>query len=437
MHTSPLLRSASLVLAMLAANAEADRPITFTPQPSIFPPGVTLAHSPRSSGTFIGAPSIAVLPNGEYLVRFHFAGKPIRPDVSALTRVFASSDRGKTWTHRTDVEGVFWASLFVVGEDVYLIGTNLRDQGSDIIVCRSSDAGHTWTQPKNERTGLIAKGRYHNAPTPVLIHKGRVWRSFESTGPRQELKWAKRNLAHMVSAPADSDLLDARNWTISNGLPYNEGYLNGEFGGWLEGNAVAMPDGSVANVLRVDYRAGPEKAAVIRVCDDGKTSTFDPTSGFIDFPGGCKKFSIRFDPQTRLYWTLSNDVPPKHQGGNPERTRNTVVLMSSPDVRNWTIRSVVLYHPDPGHHAFQYLDFAFDGDDLLAVSRTAHRDGLGGARNQHDANFMTFHRIANFRTRTLADATTGITAEELGITPERARTRGANSSIQGRADGVN
>ena len=34
------------------------------------------------------------------------------------------------------------------------------------------------------------------------------------------------------------------------------------------------------------------------------------------------------------------------------------------------------------------------GDDLLALSRTA----FNGAHSFHDSNFITFHRISNFRT---------------------------------------
>ncbi len=39
----------------------------------------------------------------------------------------------------------------------------------------------------------------------------------------------------------------------------------------------------------------------------------------------------------------------------------------------------------------------YDGEDIIAVTRTCFDDGLGGAPNHHDANFMTFHRIIDFR----------------------------------------
>ena len=71
--------------------------------------------------------------------------------------------------------------------------------------------------------------------------------------------------------------------------------------------------------------------------------------------------------------------------------------MKSNDLREWSVTRKVLYHPQIDNHAFQYVDWQFDRDDLIVVSRTAHDDGLGGAHNQHDANFMTFHRIDQFR----------------------------------------
>jgi hypothetical protein len=48
-------------------------------------------------------------------------------------------------------------------------------------------------------------------------------------------------------------------------------------------------------------------------------------------------------------------------------------------------------------HAFQYIDWFFENEDIIAVSRTAYDDGLGGAHSAHDANYITFHRIHSFR----------------------------------------
>jgi hypothetical protein len=68
------------------------------------------------------------------------------------------------------------------------------------------------------------------------------------------------------------------------------------------------------------------------------------------------------------------------------------------------VKCILLHHPDPLHHAFQYLDWQFDGPDLIAVSRTAYDDGQGGAHTFHDANFLTFHRFKNFRKLSTADS---------------------------------
>jgi hypothetical protein len=237
---------------------------------------------------------------------------------------------------------------------------------------------------------------------PVIVHQGRIWRAMEDAmGPGG---WGTHFRAFMMSASEDADLLKAGSWTFSNRLGRDPSWLDGKFGGWLEGNAVVTPEGKVVNILRVDYRTPNEKAAVLPVSDDGRQLSFDPETGFIDFPGGSKKFSIRFDPVSKHYWTLSNWMPPRHASDNSPRMRNTLALVRSPDLRRWEVRSVVLYHPDPVKHGFQYADWLFDGDDLIAVVRTAHDDGFGGAHNQHDANYLTFHRIAGFRQRTMADS---------------------------------
>ena len=77
--------------------------------------------------------------------------------------------------------------------------------------------------------------------------------------------------------------------------------------------------------------------------------------------------------------------------------RNTLVLMSSADLMTWRIRRTVLTHPDPEKHAFQYVDWQFEKNDMVVASRTAFDDDEGGAPRGHDANFLTFHRVKDFR----------------------------------------
>ena len=42
----------------------------------------------------------------------------------------------------------------------------------------------------------------------------------------------------MISIPIDANLLVATNWTFSNFVPRNPGWLDGDFNGWLEGRFV-------------------------------------------------------------------------------------------------------------------------------------------------------------------------------------------------------
>ena len=47
----------------------------------------------------------------------------------------------------------------------------------------------------------------------------------------------------------------------------------------------------------------------------------------------------------------------------------------------------------PWKVGFQYVDFEFDGDDIIFLCRTA----INNANSYHDSNYSTFHRIKNFR----------------------------------------
>ncbi|WP_236974272.1 hypothetical protein [Membranihabitans maritimus] len=71
--------------------------------------------------------------------------------------------------------------------------------------------------------------------------------------------------------------------------------------------------------------------------------------------------------------------------------------MSSKDLVEWEVNLILLHHEEMKYHGFQYIDWQFEGNDIVYVSRTAYDDGLGGAHNNHDANFLTFHRIKKFR----------------------------------------
>lgn len=359
------------------------------------PPGVIVDYIPASTETYIGSPSICILPNGDYVASHDHFGPASTEHVQALTAVFRSTDKGRSWKKISEIKGQFWSNLFVNQQILYIMGT-WKHHGN-LIIRRSVDGGISWSEPKDGTCGLLREGEYHTAPMPMVIHNGRIWRAIENAKSDTQ-KWGLRYSAMVISAPTDTDLLNSANWTTSNFLPYNPVYLDGRFGGWLEGNAVVTPEGNMVDVLRVaTSEKGRELAAVVKISKDGLTASFDPSTGFMDFDGGARKFSIRFDQKSHLYWTICNMITPEFKDVDAGSVRNTLVLKSSPDLKNWIVNKLLLHHPDVLKHAFQYVDWQFDGRDIIFLSRTAWDDKFGGAHNFHDANYLTFHRITNFR----------------------------------------
>jgi hypothetical protein len=370
-------------------------PASLPAQPSPSIPGIAVAWSSPSSGKYIGSPGLAKLPDGSLVASHDEFGGGSTQNTSGVTRIHRSTDGGLTWAPAAVVNGAFWSNLFVHQGQLYLLGTT--HQYGNAVIRRSEDGGYSWTAPTNPASGLLASnGQYHCAPMPVIKHNGRLWRAMERRDPASG--WAPNFRACMMSVPADADLLDASQWTFSNFLPGQGAWLDSKFGGWLEGNAVVDPSGNLVNLLRVDHPVFPEKSALVRVSSDGRSITFNPAADFVEMPGGAKKFAIRHDPVSGRYWSLANLVPPEFQAGrHPASSRNTLNLVSSENLRDWSDHGVVLQHPDATKHGFQYIEWLFDGNDIIAASRTAFDDHAGGAANYHDANCLTFHRFTGFR----------------------------------------
>lgn len=379
--------TASLAVAMAVTFAAEDRQ-AMTPEP---PPGVVVAHSPITAPSpqrFIGTPSLAILPNGSYVASHDLFGPGHKKQKAGLTRVYLSHDRGRSWQPLSEVPGACYAKLFVHRGLLYLLG--MASYGGETVIRRSEDGGKTWTQPMDANSGrLLLKGLGGTA-TPVIENQGRLWRVMGST---------------TISASSDANLLEADSWSAAKAPPFDKKtWLEGKFEGWSEGGPIVTPEGGTANFIKVKYYAdGDDRAAIIRVHPDGHGADFDPARDFVHMPGARLKFTVRWDSVSQKYWALTNHLPRRYYGGDNERIRNTVALISSPDLRQWTVDGIVLFHPDTEKHGFQYLDWEIDGDDIVAVCRTAWPDGQGGPENQHDTNYLTFHRFEKFRDRTPAE----------------------------------
>ena len=80
--------------------------------------------------------------------------------------------------------------------------------------------------------------------------------------------------------------------------------------------------------------------------------------------------------------------------------RNRLYVSTSRDLRSWKLGPMILgdnLEGDPeksfANTGFQYVDWQFDGEDIIYLSRT----GYDGAHTMHDSNRITFGRIRDFR----------------------------------------
>ena len=113
------------------------------------------------------------------------------------------------------------------------------------------------------------------------------------------------------------------------------------------------------------------------------------------------KFYILYDAPTALYWLLSTqptdsmikpELMPSDRFNLPNNERQRLVLHFSKNLVDWCFAGLV----DSGktqRQARHYASMTAVGEDLLIVSRS----GDGDAKDAHNTDIVTFHRIRNFR----------------------------------------
>ncbi|NGM60925.1 exo-alpha-sialidase [Sphingobacterium sp. SGG-5] len=356
-------------------------------------PGHVVAYSAPNTQRYIGNPSICVLPNGDYLASHDFFGPGA---VSGTSRIYRSVDEGITWTRISELQRQQVSTLFFHDNTLYILGL---DRTGQVVIRSSDDEGVTWTAaPTTENNGLLFSGLYQTASSPIVVHNGRIWKALEKvTGSSAD--WARAFEAMVISAPVDADLLKRTNWTSSTTVPFDGTWLDGRFEGMLEGGVVLGADGVVRNMLRAHTNiSGEEYAAVIRYNSTGTTADFNPTEDFVSFPGGSKKFTVRYDAESGKYWSLVNSIAPDQWGYTwTPKIRNTLALSSSADLVHWTVNKIVVNHPNVDKSGFQYVDWDFDGNDIVLLIRSSYDDGNSAPPDYHDANYLFFKRIDDFR----------------------------------------
>ena len=340
------------------------------------------------SGGHLCSPSLLVHPDGYLLASMDLFG---RGTPQNLTLIFRSDDGGETWYHYTELFPCFWGSLFLHKGDVYMLGTST--EYGDLLIGKSIDGGKTWINPT-----VIARGSchkdvcgWHKSAVPVVEYDGRIWCGVDYGG--RELGGY---LTCMVSADANGDLLDVNNWRITEPLKYDptwEGAVQGDDRGFLEGNAVVVSDMGICSMLRYSTEAGEPSfglAGVLRADSKNPDQALNIYK-FAKFDGNMSKFYVQKDPQTGLYFAIYSRIT--EDGW--VRMRNLLSLAYSEDIEHWHLLCDLIdyTHEDPHKVAFQYPSFCIDGEDIIFLSRTA----FNGAKNCHDNNYVTFHRVKNFR----------------------------------------
>ena len=374
---------------------------------------------PETSKVYVGSPSIwKDERSGRCFTSHDFFGSST---LDFTVQVFVD-DSGccagpsATWRYTGNVSGIYWANLFMLPPaagaqhaGLYLLGTSQGDgaHGRSIVLGRSLDGGASWNTPTTlVRGGQSALTNYHGAPTPTLLAPdGRLYRAFDSEwgGP----PFSALMLRTRAPLRATADILDPAAWELSPALPFNQSAMVPASWGpsswksrkwsWQEPNAVEMPDGSVGQIFRIDGQTSEthNKAALLRLEPDSFRLRFER---MLDFPSTSSKFVVRRAP-SGSYYTISSSVTPRAVQIGSVGARNHLVLGFSPDAIRWTVCWTLLID-DSGFDAldsarytgFHYVDFVFDGADLVYAVRTGYR----GANSFHNANRLTTKRLSDY-----------------------------------------
>lgn len=404
---------------------------------------VEVCHSPDPKNVYCYTPGICRLDSGRLVVTCDFGGPGMKGKTTG--RIFVSDDGGRTW-RKTGEFPMCHARPFVAGKSLYVLGHN-----GNLGVLRSDDNGETW----GATSWLTQKQSWHQSACNVWYARGNVYLVMEQTIPSPDGRrfgWSVNRLAPtLMRAKATDDLTKRESWTFAEsfcfdsvfggnpdpeldyfGIPWYTAFTawtkdrprpdsqprHAQPIGWLETNVVQFqdpnhvwydPTGRTFHLFMRTNTSGSGYAAMAKVVEmpDGtmKTSLETAPSGrkmlFIPFPGGQMRFHVLWDEKTQLYWLLSTqatdtmcrfDRLPEGRYNLPYDERQRMQLSFSRNMMDWCFAGLVATGPS-ARSARHYASMAFDGDDLVIVSRSGDKD----AKSAHDGNMITFHRVPDFR----------------------------------------
>ncbi len=406
----------------------------------------TVWESPDPQNIYLGSPSIEACDNGRFIATFDLFGPGVEsvegpkakrpwPQNTLQGKIFTSDDGGETWNHRLDFPFMH-ARVFKAGGKLYVLG-----HCGNIKIISSEDNGTTWS----EVSTLSQDSDWTQAPANVWYANGNVYIVMMKITTREYRGYFISILAPvLMKADMNSDLKLPESWSYSTpvtsfrelvpieeldyfGLPFYPtsknhsveiGIRKADAIGWHEAHVIQIvdpdhvwhdPNGRTFHIIaRSDnHRTNFAAMAKVTEAEDGTMTLGIETvpSGkkmvFLPLPGGQMKFHILYDEQSKLFWLVSSQTTDsmtkiekldKGRYGLPYNQRNRLQLSFSKNLVDWCFAGYV----DAGKsdkESRHYCSMTICGEDLLILSRS----GDARARNPHDVNLITFHRIANFR----------------------------------------
>jgi len=406
-----------------------------------------VVSSPSPQDVYCYSPGLCRCPDGALIATMDFGGpgvgklegvKSSRGDAMSVGnqgRVYRSEDGGESWELQVKFP-FFHARPFYAGDKLYVLG-----HSGDIMIMASVDDGRSWSAPVK----LTGDAIYGQAPCNVHTANGCVYLTMEKQFRSDMGSWRSNGFGPvLMRARLDDGLTKPESWTYAKsfaprdicpvqevpwmGLPFFR-FVEGPTGelapgrrpwplGWIESHVVQItdpnhywydPNGKTFHILARATTSTTGLAALLKVVehDDGTMTTHleKAPSGvdmlYLPLPGGQMKFHILYDEVSSLYWLLSTqatdsmtraDRLPDERFNTPNDERQRLQLHYSRNCVDWCFAGLVASGDSP-RQSRHYASMAFDGDDLLVLSRS----GDAQAKSAHNGNLITFHRVRDFR----------------------------------------
>lgn len=337
------------------------------------------------SGRFLCSPSLVKHPDG-YLLASMDVYAPEHPQ--NLTLIFRSDDGGESWRYVSELMPCFWGKLFIHKGDIYMLSCST--EYGDLLIGKSTDGGETFGAPVcllRGSGGKAGNSGVHKSPQDVFRHNGRIYESLE-WGTWKNTEYC--HAAMVMSADENADLLSPESWSFTEPRKFDR--FTSELSDMpmdtmtIEGTITLAPEGKLLNIMRFK-KFGKALAYEVNENDlDAPISYYR----LIDFPANFSKFTIKRDEVTGAYFSVATRLYDECA-----KARNLLSLMRSNNLYDWQVVCDLIDFRDRDreYFGFQYVDFEFDGEDIIFLCRTA----TNGAHTFHDSNYSTFHRIKNFR----------------------------------------